>query len=226
MIDLKVDQHSLLDLKAILIELDKPLGEIQTPDSVIESLSIEANSPFEVLSVDSRRDEVKSAIRDMMRQDGYKPTGRGKPASEYLIKAVSENRLGSINLVVDVCNVVSLHSGIPISVVDLGLCETSASDSLSVKVAPPESEYVFNATGQTIKLDGLLCLFDDQGPCANGVKDSQRTKTNANTTKVVALFWGSRELPDQAQKAASWFEELIGRSGAAQIKQLRAFQNL
>lgn len=220
MIGLKSIEHSLLDLKALRIKLEHPLGKLETPDSVIELLSVEASSPFDVLSVDSRREEVKSAIRDMMRQDGYKPTGRGKPASEYLMKAVSENRLGSINFVVDVCNVVSLHSGIPISVVDLGLCETATNDSLRVEVAPPESAYVFNATSQTIKLDGLLCLFDDQGPCANGVKDSQRTKTNSDTKEVVALFWGSKKLPDQALKAVNWFNELIARGRSARCERL------
>ena len=44
----------------------------------------------------------------MMRHGGYKPTGRGKPASEYLVKAAGNGKLGAINLAVDSCNVVSL----------------------------------------------------------------------------------------------------------------------
>lgn len=48
-----------------------------------------------------------------------------------------------------------------------------------VEVAPRGSEYVFNKAGQIISLDGLLCLFDEAGPCGNAVKDSQRIKTGA-----------------------------------------------
>ena len=38
--------------------------------------------------------------------------------SEFLLRAATAGELGSINLAVDLCNVVSLHSGLPISVVD------------------------------------------------------------------------------------------------------------
>jgi len=64
-------------------------------------------------------DTVREAVRALLRQGGFKPTGRSKPASEYLLKAVRENLLSSINVAVDACNIVSLHSGLPISVVDL-----------------------------------------------------------------------------------------------------------
>ena len=79
----------------------------------------------------------------------------------------------SINAAVDVCNIVSLHSGLPISVVDLA----KATPPFRVAVAAAGSSYVFNASGQTIDLGGLLCLCDADGPCANAVKDAQRTKT-------------------------------------------------
>src|SRR5688500_10516642 len=91
-------------------------------------------------------DEVRAAVRDLLRHGGYKPTGRGKPASEYLIRAVSEGALSSINPAVDACNVVSLHSGLPISVVDLD----RARPPFRIAVAAAETTYVFNASGQTI----------------------------------------------------------------------------
>ena len=76
-------------------------------------------------------------------------------------------------------------------------------------IAPENSEYVFNASGQTIKLDGLLCLFDDEGRCANAVKDSQRTKTNDATKQSLVVIWGSAQLVDHSSKTESWFQELI-----------------
>ena len=62
----------------------------------------------------------KLLVRNLLRHGGFKPSGRSKPASEYLISAVEKGRLGSINAAVDCCNVASLHSGLPISVVDVG----------------------------------------------------------------------------------------------------------
>src|SRR5207302_8712436 len=118
------------------------------------------------------------------------------------IKAVEEGRLTSINVAVDVCNAVSLHSGLPISVVDLD----RARPPLRVGVAPAGASYVFNASGQVIDLGGLLCLFDAEGPCGNAVKDAQRTKTTADTTRTLSLVWGTTALPGRAAQAVAWYE--------------------
>ncbi len=146
----------------------------------------------------------------MLRQGGFKPTGRSKPASEYLIKAVAEKKLTSINLCVDVCNIVSLHSGLPISVVDLDRTRKP----LRVGVAAPGTSYVFNASGQIIDLGGLLCLFDADGPCANAVKDAQRTKTNEETQRTLSVIWGTKALPGRTEAATGWYRELLEKCGA------------
>src|SRR5437870_5965210 len=78
-------------------------------------------------------DAVREAVRALLRHGGFKPTGRSKPASEYLLNAARDGRLTPINLAVDVCNAVSLHSGLPVSVVDLG----RAREPFRVGVAPP-----------------------------------------------------------------------------------------
>ena len=64
--------------------------------------------------------------------------------------------------------------------------------------APPGTSYVFNAAGQSIDLAGLPCLFDAEGPCANAVKDAQRTKTGPATRRTLSLIWGTFSLPDRA----------------------------
>lgn len=111
-------------------------------------------------------DGVRLVIRDLLRHGGFKPTGRSKPASEYLIKATITAKLSPINVAVDACNAVSLHSGLPISVVDFGLLV----EPLRIDIAPPHTTYVFNQSGQSMDVSGLLCLFDADGPCANAVK--------------------------------------------------------
>jgi len=158
-----------------------------------------------------KRDEnTKSRVRDVLRHGGYKPTGRGKPASEYLIKAVDQGKLSSINQAVDILNVVSLHSGFPISVVDANLMPSP----LLIDIAGTGTEYVFNASGQTIKLDGLVCLFDSTGPCANGVKDSQRTKTSKSTVKTNSIVWGAQSLRNQVEQTRNWYLEMLKQYGA------------
>ncbi|MEM9489004.1 MAG: phenylalanine--tRNA ligase beta subunit-related protein, partial [Myxococcota bacterium] len=142
---------------------------------------------------------------------GYKPTGRGKPASEYLVRAAGDGGLRSINLAVDACNAVSLHSGIPISLIDVD----KARPPLRVAIAAADARYIFNASGQEIRLGGLLCLHDIAGPCANAVKDAQRTKTDDDTRHALAILWGHRDLAERVSAAERWYREIVERAGAS-----------
>ena len=81
-------------------------------------------------------------------------------------------------------------------------------------IAEAGSKYVFNASGQEIDVGGLLCLHDAQGPCANAVKDSQRTKTTEATTRTLQLVWGSKDLGDRTAVATGWYRELLEKLGA------------
>jgi DNA/RNA-binding domain of Phe-tRNA-synthetase-like protein len=201
---LTVDPHPLLDLAAFVTTFPRPLGETPSPPEVTALLTEGAAAPL------TSDDEVREKVRALLRQGGFKPTGRSKPASEYLIRAARDGALAPINLAVDACNAVSLHSGLPISVVDLG----RARPPLRVALAAAGSSYVFNASGQSIDLGGLLCLHDADGPCANAVKDAQRTKTGADTRRTLSLVWGTTALPGRAARAAGWYRELLERAGA------------
>lgn len=201
---LSLDPHPLLLLGAFTATFPDPLGKTESPPWLRDLLVDGAATPLE------RGEEIRSAVRALLRHGGFKPAGRSKPASEFLLRSALQGTLRSINVAVDACNVVSLHSGLPISVVDLDLLQRP----LSVSVAGPESSYVFNPSGQEIELGGLLCLHDAEGPCANAVKDSQRTKTHEATSRVLALVWGSTELEEHTQRATRWFRELLERARA------------
>ncbi|HSP81173.1 MAG TPA: phenylalanine--tRNA ligase beta subunit-related protein, partial [Myxococcaceae bacterium] len=192
---LTVDPHPLLDAVVFEAIFPSPLSALPSPEWLVALLKLDAPAP---LSAD---DAVRGVVRDLLRHGGYKPTGRGKPASEYLVRAAGDGTLGSINAAVDACNVVSLHSGLPISVVDLD----RATPPFRLGVAPQGASYVFNASGQSIDLSGLLCLFDAEGPCANAVKDSQRTKTHGETRRTLTVIWGTQALPGRAQQAFGWY---------------------
>jgi DNA/RNA-binding domain of Phe-tRNA-synthetase-like protein len=202
---LVVEPHPLLELAVLVAELPAPLGTLATPSWLLEGLTLDAMAPVE------SSDAVRADVRALLRHGGYKPAGRGKPASEFLLRAAGEGKLASINLAVDLCNVTSLHSGLPISVVDLDRVRTP----LRVAVAEAEASYVFNASGQEIRLAGLLCLHDADGPCANAVKDSQRTKTHPGTLRTLALMWGPTDQRTQVRAALDWYATLHERAGAS-----------
>lgn len=205
MIHVSIAPHPLLDAHLFVTEFAAPLGEAKVPDALVKKLALDADAPL-------RSDEaVRGAVRDLLRYGGFKPTGRSKPASEYLLRAVGEGALSSINLAVDACNVASLHSGLPISVVDLD----RAKEPLSVSIAPAGASYVFNASGQVIDVGGLLCLCDGDGPCANAVKDAQRTKTNEATRRTLSIVWGTKALGERAARTAAWYRALLAEAGAS-----------
>ena len=201
---LEVDDHPLLDLAVLAAVFPAPLAQTESPAWLTELLQPTATAPF------SPGDELRRAVRDMLRHGGFKPTGRSKPASEYLLKAAAAG-LPTINAAVDAANATSLHSGLPISVVDLD----RATEPLRVAVAATDARYAFNTAGQEIDVGGLLCLHDAAGPCANAVKDAQRTKTGADTRRILCLIWGTRFDPPRTAAAQAWLRDLLLRAGAA-----------
>jgi DNA/RNA-binding domain of Phe-tRNA-synthetase-like protein len=201
---LNIDPHPLLDFGAFITAFPLPLGQLTTPPEIVALFDPKAAVPW------TSNDEVRSAVRVLLRHGGFKPAGRSKPASEYLQQAAQAGTLQPINPAVDVCNAVSLHSGLPISVVDLD----KARSPLRVGVATAGASYVFNASGQTIDLEGLLCLFDADGPCANAVKDAQRTKTGPETRRTLTLIWGTTVLPGRTAQADGWYRTLLALVGA------------
>jgi DNA/RNA-binding domain of Phe-tRNA-synthetase-like protein len=202
---LQVEPHPLLRVAAFTTTFDVPLGDSASPRATLDALALDAPAPLQ------RDEALRGAVRDLLRHGGYKPTGRGKPASEYLVRAAGEGALGPINAAVDACNVVSLHSGFPISVVDLD----RARAPFHIAVAPAGASYVFNASGQEIDVAGLLCLFDADGPCANAVRDAQRTKTRGETRATFSVIWGCAGHEDRLQVADRWYRELLALVGGA-----------
>jgi DNA/RNA-binding domain of Phe-tRNA-synthetase-like protein len=188
---IRVLPHPLLEAGAFLARLAQPLTEVSTP--------VASTPPLQTSDV------VKTAVRDLLRFGGFKPAGRSKPASEYLVAAHAEGRWPAINALVDTCNVVSLHSGLPISLVDLD----KVTGELSIQVAPPSTTYVFNPSGQVIDASGLVCLYDAIGPTGTPVKDAQRTKTDETTRNALAIVWGTNALPGRTAETVRWYRELM-----------------
>ena len=144
-------------------------------------------------------DAVRAAIRDVLRKGGYKPTGRGKPASEFLLGAAAQAGLPRINNLVDVLNLVSLRHAHPISLFDA----EKLAEPLCVRLGGEGESYVFNASGQTMDIAGLpvICRGAEREAVGNAVKDSMQAKVHADTRSVLAVIYGSSVLPEQLLKA-------------------------
>jgi DNA/RNA-binding domain of Phe-tRNA-synthetase-like protein len=202
--DFSIDEHPLLDAVLLHTVWPNPLAEIEPLPDLDIWFSDSAQPPLE------RNDDLKTIVRDLLRHGGFKPSGRSKPASEYLLAAVAKGLMSSINPAVDCCNVASLHSGLPISVVDAH----RGTGPWRIGLAEPNTQYVFNPTGQVIDIGGLVVLFDAEGPCGGPVKDSQRTKTHAETTETVSVVWGTKQLDGRSRATADWYTALMQGLGA------------
>ena len=137
-----------------------------------------------------KEDAFRAGVRDVFRNGSYKPTGRAKPASEYLLRAASESRFPRINTLVDTCNFLSVSCLLPISIWDTDKAE---SDVVEFRLGMEKEEYVFNQADQRIQLKDLIvgCVVenDRSRPIINAVKDSMSTKTSDSTSNVAAVIY-------------------------------------
>ncbi len=160
----------------------------------------------------------RRAVRDLLRHGGFKPTGRSKPASEYLAGAAMGDVFPRVNGVVDAANLVSLASGIPVSIVDRERA-LGGGDALEVREGHPGEAYVFNAAGHVIDVEGLLGVARPGGALfANPVKDAMETKVDVRTTAVVAFLYATRVVwdgEDVRRRGEALAQLLVAHAGAA-----------
>lgn len=136
----------------------------------------------------------KAAVRDILRHGVYKPAGRAKPSSEYLLASALEGEapLGGFPLVnspVDVNNALSLEAMWPASIFDLAL----VGRELQLSRGREGEAYAFNHAGQEIGLQDLLLvrrrLGESWEACGNPVKDAMATKVFENCRDVIAVVY-------------------------------------
>jgi len=158
---------------------------------------------------------VRQRVRKILRYGKYKPSGRSKPASEFLLRAALSESFPLVNGPVDVNNAISLESGFPGSIFDTEL----SGKQLLIRRGLPDEEYVFNPSGQTIDLEDLLlvCRKTEDGweACGNPVKDAMITKISADTANVIAVLYAPIDEPvssveNWAQRYAATLAEHCG----------------
>jgi DNA/RNA-binding domain of Phe-tRNA-synthetase-like protein len=136
------------------------------------------------------QEQRRQAVRALLRLGGFKPSGRSKPAQEYLLRTVEETgALPAIWNAVDLINAVSVESGLPISLISL---DRIAAPFLFRYGAPGE-KFVFNSAGQEIDVNGLICLCSghvkESRPVGTPVKDSLEAKVIESDRNVLACIY-------------------------------------
>ncbi|HEY9791647.1 MAG TPA: phenylalanine--tRNA ligase beta subunit-related protein [Candidatus Obscuribacterales bacterium] len=156
---------------------------------------------------------VKDAVRGLLKTGGFKPSGRNKPASEYLAQAAREDRFPAINNLVDVNNFVSLSTGLPISLLDAA----EFGESLLLRYGREAERYVFNSGGQEIDLNGLICACaaTSDAPLGNPIKDSLTGKIKDATRSVVGIIYAPSSMSETAKTGLALIAQLIASEGSA-----------
>lgn len=196
---ISVCAHPLLDATVVQIEVDGAIGAVATSSALEHALAPNAVAPW------ARPPNLALDVRGLLRHGGYKPSGRGKPASEYLATAHAAGTFPRINALVDAANATSLHSGLPISLLDAAALRGAT----RIEILAPDSTYVFNPSGQTIDASGLLAFCDEAGAAGTPVKDAQRTKTHAGSTALLAVIWGTNLHRGYTAQTAAYLCELL-----------------
>lgn len=166
---------------------------------------------------------VRSAIRDLLRRGGYKPTGRGKPSSEFLAQAAARGEFPRISNAVDALNLVSLDTGVPISLLDLDRALAGA-QGLVLRYGRAGEKFVFNAAGHVIDVEGLLSVAREGGaPLGNPVKDSMESKLVPESRDLLAVLFASRKVvpPDRMRGVAERLAGLLRTTCGAASAEVR-----
>jgi DNA/RNA-binding domain of Phe-tRNA-synthetase-like protein len=183
-------------LDAELLESVEKILKLPEPRAVLESAQILAT-----------RSAYKALGKDPARYRGS--------AEALLRRAIAGKGLPRINAVVDVINLVSVESRLPIGLYDL---------------AQVNGEIVFRAgrAGETYKgigkydlnLEGLPLFADASGPHGSATSDSERTMVAGATKNVIAIivgFAGAEGLERWAQRT----KELLERHAAGREIEIR-----
>ena len=185
------------------------LQEMKTRENEIQKLPF-PRGVLESPQVEAARKAYKALGKDPARYRGS--------AEALLRRVVAGKGLPQINAVVDVINLVSVESRLPIGLYDLGHIV---------------GEIVFRAgrKGETYKgigkydlnLEGLPLFADTVGPHGSATSDSERTMVTEATKQVLAViisFGGAEGLERWAQRMSA----LLTQYAAGQDVEIRLIQ--
>jgi len=185
------------------------LQEMKTRENEIEKLPF-PRGVLESAQVETTRKAYKALGKDPARYRGS--------AEALLRRVVAGKGLPEINAVVDVINLVSVESRLPIGLYDLGHVVGDI-----VFRAGREGETYKGIGKYDLNLEGLPLFADTVGPHGSATSDSERTMVTAATKHVLAViisFAGSEGLGRWAQRMS----DLLKQHAAAQDVNIRVVE--
>lgn len=187
---------------ALLAEMNQRELEIQElpfPRGVLESPQVEA---------------VRRAYKAL----GKDPARYRGSAEALLRRIVAGKGFPQINTVVDVINLVSVESRLPVGLYD------AAHVSGAVVFRAGRAGETYKGIGKyDLNLDGLPVFADDVGPHGSATSDSERTMVTSETTEVLAIivsFVG----PEGLDRWTRRMSDLLAEYAAAQNVEIRIVQ--
>jgi len=209
---MKLAIDAALKKKCPTLALGLIIADVRTADSSLELLGELYSCEAAILkSVDPRAlldAPAISATRAGYRALGKDPA-RYRGSSEALLRRIiSGKHFPNINCVVDIINLVSVESRLPIGLYDL---------------AGVRGDVVFRAgrKGETYKgigkfdlnLEDLPVFADAAGPHGSPTSDSERTMVTSSTERVAAIlisFGGQQPLDAWCRRMSALFEKYAG----------------
>jgi len=182
------------------------LQEMKTRETEIQKLPF-PRGVLESMQVETARKAYKALGKDPARYRGS--------AEALLRRVVAGKGLPQINAVVDVINLVSVESRLPIGLYDL---EHIVGDI--VFRAGREGETYKGIGKYDLNLEGLPLFADTGGPHGSATSDSERTMVTGATKQVLAVlisFSGMEGLGRWAQRMS----DLLKQHAAAQDVEIR-----
>src|SRR6266403_5540883 len=171
------------------------LGEMNHRELEIQELPF-PRGVLESPQVETVRKAYKALGKDPARYRGS--------AEALLRRIVAGKGFPQINAVVDVINLVSVESRLPIGLYDLAHIRGD------IVFRPGRAGETYKGIGKyDLNLEGLPVFCDEQGPHGSPTSDSERTMVTAETTQVLAVIvsFGGREGLDRwTQRMSELFQ--------------------
>jgi DNA/RNA-binding domain of Phe-tRNA-synthetase-like protein len=185
------------------------LQEMKTRENEIQKLPF-PRGVLESIQVETARKAYKALGKDPARYRGS--------AEALLRRVVAGKGLPQINAVVDVINLVSVESRLPIGLYDLGHVVGD------IVFRTGRAGETYKGIGKyDLNLEGLPLFADTVGPHGSATSDSERTMVTNATKQVLAViisFDGAEGLDRWAQRMSA----LLTQHAAGQDVEIRVIQ--
>lgn len=113
-----------------------------------------------------------------------KDPSRYRPSSEALLRRIAQGKgLNSVNDIVDLNNIISLQSQLPV-----GNYDRAAIDGPVIFRRGRAGETYLGIGRYEINLEGLAVFADDEGPFGSPLSDSGRTKITPETKSILTVL--------------------------------------